>query len=386
MISVQFIEFVKNGDSSSITYKKFNETPDDKYPSISICVYGANKSIRKIVKHSKTTTKSTKTVQEWTLGTHNESEFPFYDAYRESSRFCITKNNVDSNELISRDNIQFNLAELKKVLTGGGEKAFENDGFLDIYAHHPGQLVRSLSSFILSLNISELYENKNSLKSVFIMINKVEVLKQRADAAAPCNPDLLNEDMEWMGSVVSLVHCVPTYWKQYGPFFSNGETVSECKTHNELHEIERTYLPDKYNKNVTNSYIQPCKRMTIVTTTAVGDRMAEGQYEFQINYNVVDYLEITNNQAFDFESLFSQIGGFVGIFLGFSLLQVPDLIQHLTKTLQHMYQMKISNNEANAHCSGIGTNGNRSTEASIRMCHSEQHVSVCNADNQICIL
>ena len=126
--------------------------------------------------------------------------------------------------------------------------------------------------------------------------------------------------------------------------------------------------------------------MTIVTTTAVGDRMAEGHYEFQINYNVVDYLEITNNQAFDFESLFSQIGGFVGIFLGFSLLQVPDLIQHLTKTLQHMYQMKISNNEPNAHCSGIGTNGNRSTEASIRMCHSEQHVSVCNADNQICIL
>ena len=41
------------------------------------------------------------------------------------------------------------------------------------------------------------------------------------------------------------------------------------------------------------------------------------------------YQEIINVRDFGFESFWSGIGGFVGIFLGYSLLQIPDLLHSL---------------------------------------------------------
>ena len=42
-----------------------------------------------------------------------------------------------------------------------------------------------------------------------------------------------------------------------------------------------------------------------------------------IDYGTDVYKSITNKRAFSGQDLWSDIGGFVGIFLGFSLLQVP---------------------------------------------------------------
>ena len=38
------------------------------------------------------------------------------------------------------------------------------------------------------------------------------------------------------------------------------------------------------------------------------------------------YLETTNDEDFDFEMVWSCIGGYIGIFLGYSLAQLPEVI------------------------------------------------------------
>ena len=38
------------------------------------------------------------------------------------------------------------------------------------------------------------------------------------------------------------------------------------------------------------------------------------------------YIEIKSLQEFGFESFVSNLGGFIGIFLGYSMLQLPELI------------------------------------------------------------
>ena len=48
-----------------------------------------------------------------------------------------------------------------------------------------------------------------------------------------------------------------------------------------------------------------------------GDRM-----RFEINYNAEIYKESVNRRAFSLGHVWSSIGGFVGMFLGYSLLQV----------------------------------------------------------------
>ena len=36
--------------------------------------------------------------------------------------------------------------------------------------------------------------------------------------------------------------------------------------------------------------------------------------------------EIENSKSYDFESFVSGVGGFIGIFLGYSILQIPELL------------------------------------------------------------
>ena len=38
------------------------------------------------------------------------------------------------------------------------------------------------------------------------------------------------------------------------------------------------------------------------------------------------FTKITNEKAVGFEAFWGGIGGFVGVFLGYSLMQIPDLI------------------------------------------------------------
>ena len=39
MVYSEVLHFLKNDDSSSIGYKEFNETPEDRYPTFSLCLY-----------------------------------------------------------------------------------------------------------------------------------------------------------------------------------------------------------------------------------------------------------------------------------------------------------------------------------------------------------
>ena len=46
----------------------------------------------------------------------------------------------------------------------------------------------------------------------------------------------------------------------------------------------------------------------------------------QIQYMVYGYEEMIDRREFGFELFWSSTGGFIGMFLGASLLQIPDLI------------------------------------------------------------
>ena len=45
---------------------------------------------------------------------------------------------------------------------------------------------------------------------------------------------------------------------------------------------------------------------------------------------------MTNTKNFDFESFVSGVGGFIGIFLGYSLLQIPDLLALLPSLILNL--------------------------------------------------
>ena len=58
----------------------------------------------------------------------------------------------------------------------------------------------------------------------------------------------------------------------------------------------------------------------------------------KVEYAMNGFKEIRNSKAFGLLSLWSQIGGFIGIFLGYSLLQVPELIREILNWAKYITQ------------------------------------------------
>ena len=64
--------------------------------------------------------------------------------------------------------------------------------------------------------------------------------------------------------------------------------------------------------------------------TYYGD--GKSRLSISISYLAEKYQEITNVRDFDLETLGSGIGGYIGIFLGYSLLQVPEILHEAWNT------------------------------------------------------
>ena len=92
-----------------------------------------------------------------------------------------------------------------------------------------------------------------------------------------------------------------------------------------------------YFENGTKLFMPNCRHMTITFDMAQADvSYSQGNIGFTINYGSESYKYFKNVRSFSIYDFWSQVGGFIGMLLGYSLLQVPDI-------LMGMIQMIIGN-------------------------------------------
>ena len=85
--------------------------------------------------------------------------------------------------------------------------------------------------------------------------------------------------------------------------------------------------------------------MSVVTTLSMDGSLGKGKGNgVEIWYMDKTYKETTNRRDFGFETFWSSIGGFTGIFLGFSLLQIPDLVVNFISKANKPKKNKRSSN------------------------------------------
>ena len=82
-------------------------------------------------------------------------------------------------------------------------------------------------------------------------------------------------------------------------------------------------------QDVLSSYDPPCTEMTTLTTVIRDEDQVRRKGLVRITYVDQTYQEIANIQDFSFETFWSSLGGFIGIFLGYSVLQIPELLANL---------------------------------------------------------
>ena len=375
MTNTQIMRFLENDDTSSIQFRRFNSAPKDTYPIFSICFAGAelnwyhDKSLfirsglspsmyAKMLKglevfkyeydsksrlydkasvEYKNTSEAdgekislsvTDILTQLEYDTENlaarvqyhsgmmksasAKKIPLYIGYRTPDTVCFSRASKDELDTVRvQDRLVFNQSVL-------GQKKY-SDVRLKIFVHYPNQLLRSFHKPVFDSRIGSIaHRFWNPILTV--KIPQATVVRKRASSNVPCDDHLVEDDRKLQAEIIDVLKCIPIYWKQ------NVGTKMPYKECNKATELQNAFYFIQNYKNVYATYDPPCVSMVDWSTVNSEEQNPLDDLRIEFLYMATEYKEITNMQSFGFESFVSGLGGFVGIFLGYSILQLPDLV------------------------------------------------------------
>ena len=364
--------FIKNEDTTTIDFKRYDSSSGNMYPAVTFCFFSRvgeifdEEYLRKnfgidgkaykdcsmgscsnekefqnitsinfdevLIKPVKfieaISTKMTNVLEKtrWKRK-KKSSDLPMYKTHQSPKDLCYTLlDDLDHRIFKEEDQIKIDLAYLKTV-----SKDKINRLNIEIFTHYHGQFYRDKTP-ILRMAINDIDETANRL---MISLSQVEIIRRRPDANIPCDPNHnSDDDYLWRNATLSLLGCLPSFWKTFANELS---TLPAC---NSSSQLKKFFLQPKHgevdnlsdlDKNITSLYTPPCDEMSLTTSFYnkkynVGGRRKSKVLAIRVFYPKTAFKEIVNRRAFNFETFWSSVGGFVGIFLGYSLLQLPDII------------------------------------------------------------
>ena len=244
---------------------------------------------------------------------------------------------------------------------------------ITMHVHMQGQFVRSLGKEIASLTAQDLVPHcpeflgqwGGSCHGIRLNfdISQVTLLKSRHDAEKPCNDNLKDEDKLIISTILkeNKINCVPDFW--HGLFNNSNLDYQKCMKPEPYKKIALLTSNFTSYELLRNMIKPPCEEMIIVTNvqnTKGRERrtkpliepdiqnfkpemveMLEMLYlDLQVTHVNDRYQVITNHRGFTGESCWSGIGGFIGIFVGFSLMQLPEVILGLCRFVSRTGKIK----------------------------------------------
>ena len=371
-----FRRFMNKEDSSSISFRKFNFSPKDEYPTITICIaegydakpifveqrfqdFGYHDIFRisrpfgnsvwdywNKINGINATTEDIKKLPEFSnvtipfedliVGKANIMEFDSYESFhlydKNSDNVTFSKKDFylshqDSTQICYSMTSEFKQNQLKfaEYILLGDTRFGSNlgngiwnvpDGLLRVYLHYKGQTVRNLGKEIFRFRIKALRD-----RTVSIDLVSFSVLRRRLDAKIPCNPNYQEDDDMFRSYVIEKVKCIPPYWKI---FYQQSTDLKSCDTPKQLKEAS-WYNKDRNRYKVFDHLKPPCSEITATATINTdSQRGMIARTSIVFFYGEYRYQEIRNLPDFEFNSLWLSIGGFVGIFLGISVFQIGE--------------------------------------------------------------
>ena len=237
---------------------------------------------------------------------------PFDISYQSPDMICFARGSAYVSNLIRlEDSLSLNKTLMENVM------------FLDtellIFIHYPGQLIRSLD--IPSFTSSFLRYQQNKLLS--FKISQSTIVRERSDYREPCDSTIKNYDRYLMNKVINKTRCIPSYWKDDVP---DRLGLLEC-TSKEMLRIAFEDIRDW--KKVMEDNDRPCVDMYTIAGwnwEQIEGAKSSDETNIKFRYQEKYYQELRYLPDFDLETFISNIGGFVGIFLGYSMMQFPELI------------------------------------------------------------
>ena len=254
-----------------------------------------------------------------------------------SKRSCVTRKlQYDPHEVLERQNIFLR------------RKSMLSYRIFYVFIHRPGHLIRQVGSNMLSnmalrAMIPRKYDPRTNLLQLFI--TSVKVIEKRSKSDDPCDEELEDDDQKWIQQVSKNIGCVPVYWIKQSGIKGNSSKVVPCTSYKKYQEAHAAITIGKIN--ITRQYRPPCKGLVHLSYATAGNALLDGVFKSKVNnlkkddqimlriqYKLSNYEEVRNGRAFNEYDLFTQVGGAIGLMLGFSFFQLPNIVIDMTLKLR----------------------------------------------------
>ena len=234
--------------------------------------------------------------------------FTSYRHYYEKCMSIEIPNNL--NHKISTFELFFNHSIFR-----GDRRPREN--WFGIKIHYPNQfLTATFSNYIW-----EEHKTQRNYTMKFVLQNLI-VLNRRNTRNSPCIEDWKHHDQVIRRKVMDKAGCQPPHWDET-------TDLPKCSSQKQMklfHEMN------------VSAQSPPCRQIEKVIHTFedlkyVDDNPVEWIkapndqiFKIMIQFKDSSFMEIRHVRSFDIESLIGNAGGYLGLFTGYALLQLPNLV------------------------------------------------------------
>ena len=212
--------------------------------------------------------------------------------------------------------------------------------------HYPQNFLRSLPT--MKYTWPPHHNDSADIVDMQFTINSMEVLLSRNKKGSGCNNVWTRQDEGVLSKVIATVGCKPPYWK-------DASTFAVCLTQEKMDEIDTAFQMEMWGKAL-EEYDPPCQRIEkllweyeeisykhdSIVDSSFYPKENVSYYALSMQFFDISYKQIEQIRAYDFQSLIGNAGGYIGLFLGYAILQLPELI---AMTCRRIFPQTISNQD-----------------------------------------
>ena len=213
-----------------------------------------------------------------------------------------------------------------------------------ISLHHEDQLIRSINSLIdIGEFVNLVVPNSDKLPVLRITVTQIKIVIRRHDAKWKCDPGSVNDDEMFLKTVSEMLGCIPIFWKDQAKNWLQSSNLTYC-TNAKDYKRFWSHFNSRQNNVAYGKYQSPCRKISLAYDLSSKEDHTEfrimgivGDLVVMVHYRTEGYEEIISHRKFDGESLFSQIGGLIGIMVGVSFINIPDMLEKLASKIKEQY-------------------------------------------------
>ena len=287
---------------------------------------------------------------------------PLIKVYQDPTRKCYSPG-LNQTLQKKKERITLNIDKMSQMfeLSYGGPFV---TAFLEIHIHPQGQFVRTIGKEIATYIMEDFFVDCLEMgmgyfggtachgSSISFDFSHLTLLKSRHDAEISCDKNLRDEDTRIIETLLNHtgIRCIPIYWKS---LVKNQLNYSECTNESQYKMISELTAKFASYERLRSNFDPPCMEMMIVTNVNKEPGRPRRFYDIQedrwelyaeemlyldiaINHFSEQYQAIINTKVFTVESCWAGIGGFFGIFIGVSLMQVPEIIMEIINLMMKL--------------------------------------------------